>query len=128
MTDYGADVSTYPDLDVSGLWLTGGRVVAEACVRRLETPTGLLSWEPSAGYDLRAWMHRGYQARELALLGARVAQECEADERVLRANVDVMPLGEGLRISVELVLSDASSFAFTLAIDSVNFNVLFGQQ
>jgi len=72
--EYGADVSTYPDLDATGRFITGARAVAERVVRRLETdPELVVDFVPADEcMDLREELSLDHDANSLALLGRRI--------------------------------------------------------
>lgn len=86
MSDFGTDLSSYPDLDLGAL-ITGPRVLLEALARRLTTPPGTLPEDPEYGYDARQLINGTYSPRDLAREERRAAAQCEMDERVLAADV-----------------------------------------
>src|SRR5574337_487746 len=82
MTDFGQDVSTFPDLDPSFSALTGPRVVAEAIARRLSTPRGSLPFYPDYGIDVRDWVNESITRDRLAQFRRALEAEVVKDERV----------------------------------------------
>lgn len=116
MTDYGSDVSTYPDLDATFGLITGPRVVAE-CVARFQEQV------------LRGALNADLGPRELRVVQAAVRNAATDDERVQDAQVSVVLLSGGvLRCSTKLVLVEGETFDFVLAISDVTVETVFGIQ
>lgn len=126
MADFGEDVSTFPDLDVTGNSITGLRTIAEACLRRLSTPEGSLEYDPDYGYDLRDLLNEDLDARDLRRHAARAEIELEKDERIARADVvlSLEPTTHKLTIRITGTLVNAIAFQFVLGIDAVTSDVL----
>ncbi len=83
-TDFGRDVSC-TDTMRTGRLVSGPRLVAEACYRRLITPRGtLLGGEDEANYglDLGGLLGSSTSAAEVAALPGRIRNELLKDERV----------------------------------------------
>jgi hypothetical protein len=118
MTDYGLDVSTFPDLDPNASWIAGGRIVAEAVGRRLLTASGSLFYDTSAGYDLASLVGEGLTAKQTFRIQSIVKDEAEKDERVAEAGVEVTYAAEKLTIRVTLSLAEGP-FVLNLTIDQV---------
>lgn len=116
MTDYGTDVSTYPDLDATFGLITGPRVVAE-CVARFQEQV------------LRGVLNADLDPRELRVVQAAVRNSATNDERVQDAQVSVVLLSDNsLRCSTKLVLVEGETFDFTLTISDVTVETVFGVQ
>lgn len=126
MTNYGSDISTYPDLDEACAPLTGRRVVAEAILRRLSTPRGGLAFYPDDGIDLRGYLSDGVDGDSIFALKAEIEAECEKDERVVAAEATLAysPSTESLTAEVVLELFDGEVFALTLAVTSLTVELL----
>lgn len=130
MTDYGSDISTFPDLDPSFGLLTGPRVVAEAVARRLMTPRGGLFYDPQYGFDLRALLNDATPDARLAAIASQVEDEALKDERVQAVQAFVTRNGQAGTLVVRIVLTLASgTFPLTLTIGQVaaEQQVVFGQ-
>lgn len=131
MTDYGLDVSTHPNgLDVSFAWQASSvAMLGQALARRLETPSGGLPYDPEYGYDVRALLGDGLNARSLPAVSALVAAELAKDERVADVEVESTSI-EASGLSYRLVMRvivlpiEGVSFALTLAIDDVSADLL----
>jgi hypothetical protein len=127
MVDFGADVSTYPDLDPTFGWRSdSSRMLAEAVARRLETPTGRLPYDPEYGLDLRQFLNDDIGARERFVIAARVLAEIEKDERMRSAEVSVHQdvAAQTLTLDIAIQPLDAAEFRLTLGISSVGASVL----
>lgn len=115
-TDYGTDISTYPDLDATFGLITGPRVVAE-CVARLQEQV------------LQSALNADLGPRELRVVQATVRNAATDDERVQDADVSVVLLSDGsLKCSTKLVLVEGETFDFTLQISDVTVETVFGIQ
>jgi hypothetical protein len=130
MTDYGLDVSTVPSLDVSFAWRASSvGMLGEALSRRLETPGGGLSYDPAYGYDVRALLGDGFDARNVPAIAALVAAELAKDERVADVQVESTAIdasGISYRLALRVIVLpvQGEAFALTLAIDNVSADLL----
>jgi hypothetical protein len=126
--DYGLDVSTFPDLDVTGRTIGGVRVVAECTLRRLTTPNGTLEYDPDFGRDVRDLLNEDFDEQDLRREQVGIANEVEKDERILRADVvlklDAAAFKLTIRITGELAGAARAPFEFVLAISKVSAAVL----
>jgi hypothetical protein len=124
--DLGTDVSTFPDLDVTGRKITGARVVAECCLRRLTTQADTLGYDPDFGYDLRDLLNEDFSDSELRRHEARAAIEVEKDERIRRADV-TLTLNHAthtLTVRITGTLISDRDFLLTLGIGQLSAEVL----
>lgn len=112
-TDYGTDVSTYPDLDATFAILSGPRVVAENVARRLEAL-------------LRGALNADFTAIAKSAVTAAIQAEAAEDERVLDATAVVSHLDETLTASVSLTLIEGETFSLVLSVSAVTVEALFG--
>lgn len=116
MTDYGTDVSTYPDLDATFGPITGPRVVAECVARRQEQV-------------LRGALNADLSPRDLRVVQAAVRNAATDDERVEGASITVELLAGGvLRCATKLALVEGETFDFVLQISDVTVETIFGVQ
>lgn len=118
MTDYGSDISTFPDLDGTFTPISGTRVVCEAIARRLSTPRGSLLGSPNYGVDLRAWLNEAMDAESVAALQRLARAELAKDERlagvVVAASFDFESSTLTLQISADLVTGESFSLVMTV--------------
>lgn len=131
MSDFGLDVSTHPNgLDASFAWQASSvAMLGQALARRLETPAGALAYDPEYGYDVRALLGDGFNARSLPAISALVAAELAKDERVADVEVEsaaIEAAGLSYRLALRVIVLpvDGVSFAMTLAIDNVSADLL----
>jgi phage baseplate assembly protein W len=99
MSELGIDYSALPDI----AWQTksGMENLAEALARRLQTPRGGLFYDPEYGLDVRDWLNETDSEEARFELSTLASAECEADPRVLSADVEVIALGDdGVTIAI----------------------------
>jgi phage baseplate assembly protein W len=118
VSDYGSDISTFPDLDGTFTLITGTRVVCEAVARRLSTPRGSLLGAPDYGIDLRAYVNESMDADVLAGLQRSAKLEIAKDERIasvaVAASFDFASSTLTLNISADLVTGESFSLVMTI--------------
>jgi hypothetical protein len=127
LEEYGADVSTFPGLNITGTQIDGVRAVIECSLRRLITPTGSLSYDTDFGYDLRDLLHEDLSDFDLARHGTHAGIELEKDERIVAATVTLSwdPIRAfTLLIRVTGVLVDDRELTFTASISEISAEIL----
>lgn len=126
MTDYGRDVSTFPDLDVTGRDISDVRAIAECTLRRFTSEEGSLAYDKTFGKDIRDLLNEDMTERDARREEQRLATQAELDERILRADVSLTlePSAHKLKVRVTGELSDGTEFSFVLAISKVSAEVL----
>jgi hypothetical protein len=65
-TDFGTDISCYPDLDGSFGLVSGFTLIAQDLARRLETPRGGLFYDSNYGTDVRGWVNAAGTPAQIA--------------------------------------------------------------
>lgn len=128
-TDYGSDVSTFPDLDPTFALITGPRVIAEAVARRLMTPRGGgLHYDLAYGYDVRSLLNGSFSNAQIAAIGGEIEQEVLKDERVLAASVTMRftQATGSLLITIALTAADGP-FTLVLDVTAVSVSILRAQ-
>jgi phage baseplate assembly protein W len=107
-TDFGLDVSTFPDLDPNFTSISGTRVVAESLARRLTTPRGALPFFPDYGTDVRSWLNESVTQDRIATWQRAIEAECLKEERVLSAKASVLFdfQAQNLAVTVSAVTAD----------------------
>lgn len=115
MSDYGTDVSTYPDLDATFGAISGPRTVAESVARSLETL-------------LQTALNADLSPVDVAVISAACRREALRDERVIDANVTVTVLtaSESIRVTAALDLIEGESFSLVLNVSAVTADLLLG--
>lgn len=118
---YGRDMSCATDLD-PGTDVEGMTVLAQAILRRLDTPRGGLVDDPDYGYDLKQALNKGSTAAEINALGMRIRNEITKDDRVSLVTVTVTPRdqrGSALSVRIRVTPKNATEpFSMTLAVTS----------
>lgn len=120
MTDFGSDISTFPDLDASFALRTGPHVVGEAIARRLITPRGGLFYDPQYGFDTRMLLNDAIPASRLATIASQVEAEALKDERVLACTASATFNAQAGTLAIKCLLTLASGpFSFVLTVGQV---------
>jgi hypothetical protein len=124
--EFGADVSTFPDLDVTGRGIKDTRSVAECVLRRWSIPHGSLSYDPDAGYDLRDLLNEDLDDSDLRKHEVGAALEAEKDERVRSMSVSMALDPRTFRLTVKArgVLVDGRDFSLTASISQISVELL----
>ena len=125
-TDYGIDVSTFPDLDPAFSLVSGREALAQSLTRRLQTPRGALPFHPDDGIDVRDWLHEGVDAVTLFRLRSEIEAELEKDERVLAAScvTEWEPGAGGLSLSVSVEPVIGERFALIVSVSDFDFSLI----
>lgn len=125
---YGSDIRGTFDLDptMREVSATSTLALAEALVRRLDTPRGSLPDDRNYGIDLRSYCNRGTTAADLRSLGGQVKSELSKDDRVDTVTVVVTPslTGSSLALTIAVRPIDASIGPFTLTLSASDVGVL----
>jgi hypothetical protein len=128
VSDFGLDVSTYPDLDLSFTPISGQRVLAEAVMRRLETDRGTLVYDLDYGIGIRSWLSRSVTSSQLEELRSQIELECMADERVAAADVKMTWQREANALTISIALTPADGvtppFRLVLQVTAVTLDLL----
>ena len=122
-TDFGFDVLTIggeltPDLRI----VSGPIVVLDALMRRFSTPHNSWDLDRDYGCNLSQWVNE--TGIDIGQMKARIEAECRKDERVLSAQAAITEGADG-EYTVEVGIRSAlGPFAFTVAINSINAELL----
>lgn len=127
--DFGLDLWNDGDLDPFGRTTTGFEALAQALLRRLDTPTGSLPDDEDGdyGYDLSALLSEGMTDSDLAAVASRVEHEFGQDERVGPGNAKVVGTllnRSSITLKCTIRPRDAGPFTFVLAISDVAKTIL----
>lgn len=124
-SDFGVDVSTYPQLSESLALVTQRRAVAEMAYRRLTTARGQLAFHPDAGRDLRFFLNEAVTDTRIFALREQIEREVERDERVERAVAKVTfdSQSQALDITVEISTAEGT-FPLTLRVTQLTVELL----
>lgn len=116
MSALGVDIAGVDDISPMLSLADEKLSAAQAVMTTLLHGPGKLWWARDVGYDIRQHLHRD---ADNAAMVAAVQQQCEADERVDTASVDVTRDGAALTIGISLELSNAETAELTLAVGAV---------
>jgi len=107
MTDFGSDISTFPDLDELLEPQSGRRVLLESVARRMSTPRGALWWAPSYGSDLGAILDGPVSDAQLRANATALQQQLAQDERILSARVEASYVAATRSLRILVSITDA---------------------
>ena len=83
------DVSTFPDLDLSGRWIDEDASIIECFRRGITQPAGALEYSPEDGFYLRTLLSRGIDQRLTYAYEDALETQAKRDERVAAATATV---------------------------------------
>lgn len=121
---YGSDLRCSSDLTEKMLEVDGFSTLAlaEALVRRLDTPRGSLPDDKTYGISLTEYCNRGTAAAELRDLASRIRGELQKDDRVAAVGVTITPASDGSSLAVQLAVTPVDPalgpFSLTLSVSS----------
>lgn len=127
--DFGTDTSCTTGLR-SGRLISGPRLVAEACFRRLTTPRGMLRGgedEANYGLDLEKLIGATTTKAQAAALPGQIQSELLKDERLTSVTADVVATTVGPATSYEITIegqTDQGPFSLVLAVSDVSVEIL----
>lgn len=127
---FGRDMSCTDAIRTTRL-VSGTRLVAEACYRRLITPRGSLiggEAEASYGLDLTSLVGTTDVDALAASLPGRIAIELQKDDRVGDVSTNVVVTKNGpaatFGVTIRVTTTEAESFTLTLAVTEVSVALL----
>lgn len=124
-TDFGTDVSAYPDLSETFEAISGPRVVAQRLWRRFSTARGGLSFHPNDGFDLRVLLNESFTADSLSRARSAIAAEAKKDEAVLDAAVSVEFLASTRKLVISIAGESADGpFSLTMFVTQLTVALL----
>lgn len=126
MTDFGFDVSTFPDLDPSFALISGNRVLAEVVLRRWSTPSGMFSYDPSAGVDVMLYLNKDIDSKRTNDLRRALQIEAEKDERIFSCVVTLTFdfAHSTLTISAAITPLDGGTFTLVCSVQNLTIALL----
>lgn len=132
-TDYGTtigSVSSGAGLDMDPYWrrVSGGKAVAVAVARRLLVGKGSLWWAPDVGFGesgILGLIDDDITADRIPMIERLLRAECEADERVLGADVTLTFDATASSLACDVLLELGSGpFRFVLQASAVSVSLL----
>lgn len=121
---YGSDISCAYDVDPGVAELDGFTplVLAQAILRRLDTPRGSLPDDASYGISLRQMLNAGVSRGELSRLSGVIRGEVSKDDRISSVTVKVTPSSDMSELDISLRVTPVDPalgpFTMTLAASS----------
>ena len=124
-TDFGTDISLYPDLDASFSTVTGFTLIGQDLARRLETPLGGLFYDSNYGYDVREMVNDASTQANVLKRQSGIERECKKDERILnaRATVTFSPATQTAAVKI-LIDTALGPFTMILAVTQLTVALL----
>lgn len=123
--DWGFDILTLPNLDTSFTPRRDSVALADAFVRRLFTPRGVIWSDPTYGFDIRDYLNDEVSQSMLAEMVGGIQAQSELDERIhdcqVRAAYNFKTEKLSLRIGIS---SDLGPFNLVLAIGDLSTDIL----
>lgn len=125
---YGSDISCDSDVDPDvvevGAFTT--LALAQAIVRRLDTPRGSLPDDKDYGIDVRSYVNRGVVAEDIRQLAGQISNEVRKDDRVDTLIVTVQPSSTGTTLGIRLAVRpvDARIGGFTLTLSASSASIV----
>lgn len=126
-TDFGTDISCYPDLDPSFAEISGPQVLAESTIRRWQTIRGECADDPDAGDDIRTKINRPWLRKSAYDLKLALEREAEKDERILSCSVrlELKDGSSGKEIQIDASFDTLEGpFTLTTAVSAVTSQFL----
>jgi phage baseplate assembly protein W len=124
-TDFGTDLSLWPDIDPSGATVSGFTCLAQALLRRLTTPRGGLFYDPGYGTDIRGYLGESMTNASAGSIQNAIEREITQDERITSAVVTATINLLASIIVVHITLQTAlGPFTLVLAVSSVTVTLL----
>lgn len=124
-TDYGTDISFYPDLDPSGALVSGNVALSQAIARRLTTPRGGLFYDSNYGTDVRAFVNEVVNVESLARMRSAIERECLQDERCQSCTATLVFNAQGQALTIHVAGETADGpFRFVLAVTALTVDLL----
>ena len=125
---YGSDISCDFDVafDAAEVDPFTTFALAQAVVRRLDTPRGSLPDDNGYGISVRQFVNKGTTTVEIESLGGQIHNEVIKDDRVEALTVIVRPSSTGTTLRVELAIQpvDAQIGGFTLTLSATSAAIL----
>lgn len=121
--DFGIAWSCVTDFTPTFARVTGRRLLAEACVRRITTRKGQLIDDPNYGIDVRDWLNESMTPPQLARLAGTIDGELVRDERILSSKSVASFVNGVLTVTVALEDGDGP-FTLVASVDALTVQLL----
>ena len=125
VTDLGSDIAGVISIDYTLSVVDGKLALAHALLRRITTPRGGLIGDSTYGYNVHDLIG---SAVPVSVIEQRVLEQMLAEEQVDDARCTVTRSSDKIRIEINIVLSDASSFDLVLTDDTLTVEAFLDGQ
>jgi len=123
----GVDIQCLYDLDPYFSVVSGPQCLAQDLAHRLQTPPGGLFYDPSYGYNVPGLLNGAITPQKLQTISAGIANQCQADERVQNAQVELEFDTDTETLTVNVIVTPVSGltpFVFVLSVTQVSMQLL----
>jgi len=121
---YGIGWSCTSSLTDPAVMVGGFQIVAEAIVRRWQTPRGGLIDDPNYGYDLTEFINADIDKAALAQIAHLAGAEAQKDERVAGCKVTITFNNGVFSVLGKVTLAAGPTFDLVVTVDKVTVTLL----
>ena len=105
--------------------ISGIQNLVKKIKQRLQSPTGCLYWDPAYGLDVRQYLNTAFTTAKLQEIQSAIKRQCELDERVLLAQVQVLNYtAVDMQINIKITTSSGPTFALVLQVGQLTIELL----
>jgi len=119
----GHDLFCITDMDPGAIEVDGRVTLAQALVRRLQTPRGGLIDDPNYGFDVTQFINDDITQATITRMQGQITAEMLKDERVISAVTTVVFSGGMLIITISIT-DGVGPFPLVLAVSAVTVQIL----
>lgn len=93
--------------------------------QRLQSPTGCLYWDPAYGLDVKQYLNAAFTTAKLQEIQNAIKRQCELDERVLLAQVEVINnTATDMLVTIKITTAEGPSFLLVLQVGQLTIELL----
>lgn len=111
-----------------GRLVSGARLLAEACYRRLTTERGTLLYDRNYGLSLSQLISSDMSADEIATLPGKIRSELLKDKRIASVSVSTTVEARGpiwsMTLDIDCLSADRESFSLSVGVSDVTVQLL----
>ena len=105
--------------------ISGIQNLVKKIKQRLQSPTGCLYWDPSYGLDVRQYLNVAFTVAKLKEIQNAIKRQCELDERVLLAQVEVVNnTATDMLITIKITTAEGPVFSLILKVGQLTIELL----
>ncbi len=122
---YGTGLNVTTDWPLRFSYAAGYLNLGNNLARRLQTPRGSLAWDPDCGWNIRGLLNGSLTVGELQAAESAIGAECEKDERVDSANVQLTYVSQSQLLIVKVTVTGADGpFTLIMSVDDLTVTIL----